>query len=87
MLDFTGSIASFTQAVIDDEDGKTPELNKLKVILAVVVAFYDVILLYQHFVLYGDKKKTNEESLLRDPEGDFASQSFKEPETFVSSDR
>jgi len=57
MLDMTGGTLSLVQEFIDLADGKTTTLNPAKTGLGIVTIFYDSVLLYQHYVLYGDKTK------------------------------
>ena len=77
LFDLIGSLTSFAQVTIDyiDESKEifykkinmiaTKTLSPLKVTLAIVVAFYDLIIIFQHYVLYG-YKKTRQSYLIKD---------------------
>jgi len=65
LFDLIGSLTSFAQVTIDYIDETTKTLSPLKVTLAIVVAFYDLIIIFQHYVLYG-YKKTRQSCLIKD---------------------
>lgn len=61
LLDFTGGMLSFMQIFIDwAAAGATSQftggLNIAKFLLAVVSIFFDLIFLFQHYVLYNPKR-------------------------------
>jgi hypothetical protein len=44
----------------------TPSLSPLKITLGIVCAIYDMVLLYQHYVLYGPKPPKPEYTSIKD---------------------
>lgn len=66
LLDFTGGVLSFIQIFIDWADsGSTSQfsggLNIAKFLLSIVCIVFDLIFMFQHYVLYPPKKMKNQE--------------------------
>jgi len=57
LFDFAGGGFSLMEAFLDYYIGETTQLNPVKVTLGVVCMSYDLLLIFQHFVLYGNKNK------------------------------
>lgn len=57
LFDFAGGSFSLMQAFLDFYLGETDHLNPVKVTLGVVCMSYDLLLIFQHFVLYGNRNK------------------------------
>lgn len=62
MLDFTGGLFSFVQIIIDAKGRGKPVFgdkdsgfNIVKFILSVMSIIFDLIFMFQHYVLYRDK--------------------------------
>lgn len=63
LLDFTGGVFSFVQIVVDAKgrgkpvfgDGSDTGFNIVKFILSVMSIVFDLIFMFQHYVLYRDK--------------------------------
>lgn len=67
IMNMTGASLSLIQLYIDYIDGTTITVNKIKLLLAAAVIVFDIMFLFQHFVLYGDGSKAKlqeNESLL-----------------------
>ena len=89
LLDFVGGILSFIQIFIDWADSGTTSqftggLNIAKFLLAIVAIGFDLIFLFQHYVLYNPKKYEKEEDeanrqvsndneMLKSPDGEHSS--------------
>ena len=71
LLDLVGGVLSFIQIFIDWADsGATTQftggLNIAKFLLAIVCIFFDLIFLFQHYVLYNPRKYKNNGNKLDD---------------------
>ena len=51
MLDFTGGLFSFVQMALERINGPI-EINAVKLALSILVMFYDVLFMIQHYCLY-----------------------------------
>lgn len=67
MLDFTGGFFSFIQIVIDsvrkgsfDPFSGGDGFNVVKFFLSIIAMFFDLIFLFQHFVLYRHARKVDD---------------------------
>jgi len=56
-LDFAGGFFSVAQNLTDLYDGTTNRLNPIKTGLGVFTMIYDTMLMFQHFVLYKNKRQ------------------------------
>jgi len=56
MFDFTGGVLSVSQEIIDYVDKTTAVMNPIKIGIGVTAIFYVMILMYQHYFLYGDQE-------------------------------
>jgi len=57
LLDFAGGAFSVAQNLTDLYDGTTNRINPIKFGLGVFTMAYDFMLMFQHFVLYKDKRR------------------------------
>ena len=69
LLDLTGGLLSFVQIFIDWADSGTTSqfsggLNVAKFLLAIVCIVFDLIFLFQHYVLYPRPSKGLQEAIL-----------------------
>ena len=68
LLDFTGGLFSFIQIIVDAKGRGKPifgdggGFNIVKFILSVMSIVFDLIFMFQHYVLYSDKWKNVDKS-------------------------
>ena len=73
LLDFTGGLFSFIQIIVDAKkrekpvfgDGSDTGFNIVKFILSVMSIIFDLIFMFQHYVLYRDKWANKDKQLER----------------------
>jgi len=66
-LDLTGGSLSILQSFLNVADGQAHGFNPAKLGLGSVSVFYDFVLLYQHYVLYGHNNKNNAQEEAKKP--------------------
>lgn len=58
-MDLTGGLFSFGQMGLEAVFGMEVKINIVKLILGVMVVFYDILFVVQHYCLYSSKNSTN----------------------------
>lgn len=57
ILDLTGGLLSFLQTALEAIFGQDVSINIVKLILGIMVVFYDIGFIVQHYCLYPQAKK------------------------------
>ena len=55
LMDLTGGLFSFGQMGLELLFGQDVDINIVKTVLGVMVVLYDIVFIFQHYCLYGDK--------------------------------
>jgi len=85
MFDLAGGSFSMLHALLCFWTGETETLNIPKLSLSAVTVFYDLVLLYQHFILYGRRSKRSHSSLLSSDYSEGPSQYVKVTDDSIDS--
>ncbi len=56
-MDLTGGLFSFGQMALEAGFGLDVKINVVKLVLGIMVVFYDILFIVQHYCLYPEKKK------------------------------
>lgn len=56
-MDLTGGLFSFGQMGLEAIFGLDVKINVVKLVLGIMVVFYDILFVIQHYCLYPEKKK------------------------------
>lgn len=59
LMDLTGGLFSFGQMGLESIFGMDVKINIVKLVLGIMVVFYDILFVIQHYCLYPSKKGTN----------------------------
>jgi len=62
VINMIGASFSLLQLFIDYIDGTTETVNKIKLILGTAVILYDLLFLFQHYVLYGSRNSRHQQN-------------------------
>ena len=57
LMDLTGGLFSFGQMGLEAIFGLDVKINIVKLVLGIMVVFYDILFVIQHYCLYPEKKK------------------------------
>lgn len=57
ILDLTGGLLSFLQMALEAIFGEDVKINPVKLVLGIMVVFYDIGFVIQHYCLYSDSRK------------------------------
>lgn len=57
ILDLTGGVLSFTQLALEGAFGEDVKVNIVKLILGIMVVFYDILFIVQHYCIYPQKRE------------------------------
>ena len=63
ILDLTGGLLSFGQMGLEAIFGQDVEINIVKLVLGIMVVFFDILFIIQHYCLYPHSKAQANESL------------------------
>lgn len=62
LMDFTGGAGSFLQLALEKYFGMDVHINYVKLALSIVVMFYDILFIIQHYCLYRKPRGTPDQS-------------------------
>lgn len=57
ILDLTGGLLSFAQMALEAAFGEDVKVNIVKLILGIMVVFYDILFIVQHYCIYPQKRE------------------------------